>query len=170
MDIVTPRLCLRAWQDSDLPALVSLLGDAQTMAHWPQPYDQAGARDWLRRAQHSMAEWGFARSCCVRLSDNQIVGDVGIMRMDIQGTPRFDLGYIIHRDYWRQGYALEACRGLVTWAQEQRLPELVATMATDNLPSAGVAQKLGMRLEDTFVNPRNAGKETYFYRLSLPLT
>lgn len=137
------------------------------MAHWPQPYDHAGVQAWLDRAQANMREVGFARWCCQRRSDAQIVGDVGVMPLQIRGALRNDLGYIIHRDYWRQGYALEAAEGVVQWAREHRLSELVATMATDNHASAGVARKLGMQLEETFNNPNNADKETFYFRLAL---
>ena len=69
---------------------------------------------------------------------------VKVLRMDIQGVPRFDLGYIIHRDYWRQGYALEACRGLVTWAEQHGLPELVAS---DKSEYIAIAARLAGNLE-----------------------
>ena len=35
----TERLLLRAWRDSDLPALVALNADAEVMRHFPAPMD-----------------------------------------------------------------------------------------------------------------------------------
>ncbi len=137
------------------------------MAHWPQPYDHSGVEAWLARAMDSMRQHGYARWCCQRLADQKIVGDVGLMRASILGTECVDLGYIIHRDYWRNGYALEACRAVVAWARAQQIPALVATMATDNYASAGVARKLGMTWVEDFINPNNLHKPTHYFRLNL---
>ncbi len=137
------------------------------MVHWPAPFDEAGVRGWLARAQTSMRAHGYARWCCERLEDGQIVGDVGLLNLTLDRQVIHDLGYIIHHPFWRQGFAYEAALGVVQWAQDSGLNRLVATMATDNLPSAGVARKLGMTLKKTFHNPRNAGKPTYWFELDL---
>lgn len=163
----TEHLRVRAWTMADLPALYHILGDAQTMSHWPQPFDEAGAEAWLQRSIDGMAEHGFARWCCQRLTDDQVVGDVGIMRMQLDGQWINDLGYIIHRDFWRRGYAFEAAAGAVAWARRQGLDRLVANMATDNLPSVAVAKKLGMECVREFVNSRNRDKPTYWFELEL---
>lgn len=163
----TERLRLRTWAAGDVAKLQWLLGDPQTMAHWPAPLDHAAVLDWLRRSRAGMADCGYARWCCERLSDGRVIGDVGLMSAEIQGESVVDLGYIIHRDFWRQGFALEACRGIVAWARERGIGELVANMAVDNTPSVAVAEKLGMRRHAEFVNPRNRNKLTYIFRLAL---
>ncbi len=163
----TPRLRVRGWREEDLPQLARILTDAQTMSHWPAPFDAAGVRGWLDRAIRHMREHGFARCCCQTLEGGRIVGDVGIMRLEILGAQRNDLGYIIHRDYWRQGYALEAAEGFVEWARRRQLDELVATMAVDNLPSAALARRLGMQQLEDFRNPNNQNKLTHYFRLPL---
>lgn len=170
--IETARLQIRRFVAEDIDFLVRLLGDAQTMSHWPQPLDAAQASDWLQRALDSYAAHGFGRALVV-LKDGAVpIGDVGIQRLSIStgsAGDRFenDLGYIIHRDHWGRGLGFEAARACVQWARERGLESVVANMAQDNLPSIRVAENLGMRLESTFANPRNAGKPTRLYRLVL---
>lgn len=163
----TERLVLREWEADERDALARILGDPVTMSHWPAPFDDAAINGWFDRARRGMREHGCARWCCERRADGRIIGDMGIVVADVNGETVHDLGYIVHQSYWRQGYALEAMRGAVDWAQAQGIDALVANMATDNTPSVALAEKLGMRCERTFINPRNGNKETFFYRLGL---
>jgi ribosomal-protein-alanine N-acetyltransferase len=163
----TERLRLRTWRDEDFDSLYAILSDPVTMSHWPQPLDRKATRAWLDRSLEGMQEHGYARWCCERLADNQIVGDVGIVRMELEGEWINDLGYIIQHDYWRQGYALEAAQGAMAWALNRQLDKLVATMATDNLPSVAVAEKLKMQRKRDFIKANDADKATYWYELNL---
>lgn len=47
--IETERLRLRPFSDdlSDLDAMVAVLGDADSMRHYPAPFDRAATRDWI---------------------------------------------------------------------------------------------------------------------------
>ncbi len=163
----TERLRLRTWQEEDFPNLLRILSDPTTMAHWPQPLDAQAARGWYARSQAGMREQGYGRWCCELRSSGEIVGDVGIVRMQSQGQWINDLGYIIHHPHWRKGYAYEAAAAAVQWATTQGLGKLVATMAVDNEASAAVARKLGMQLLHTFNNANNANKSTYWFELQL---
>ena len=163
----TQRLRLRTWQPTDLTNLHALLSDPLTMAHWPQPLDEAQARAWLERSSTGMRDHGYARWCCERLADGRIIGDVGIMRTELEGEWVNDLGYIIHHDFWRNGYAVEAAQGAVGWAKANGLEVLVANMAIDNTPSVGVAEKLGMLKKREFIKANNMAKPTFWYELQL---
>ena len=165
--ICTPRLRLRQFVADDADFLIGLLGDPITMSHWSAPLTAAEATAWLQRALDSYAEHGFGRWLVARRDDGQPIGDVGIARLWIQDRLENDLGYIIHRDHWRCGYALEAAAACTDWAREYGLGSIVASMAEDNVASSGVADKLGMVLEQRFGNPRNRNKPTRLYRLDL---
>lgn len=165
--LTTTRLRVRTWAESDLPRLQALLGDPETMAHWPQPLSKAEARAWYDRSVDGMREYGQARWCVERLEDGVIAGDVGLVRMELEGRWINDLGYIIDRQFWRRGYAAEAAGGIIEWARAQGCDAMVATMATDNLPSAATARALGFELVREFNNPRNGNKNTFWFELKL---
>ena len=168
--ITTRRLRLRTWRPQDFDTLYEILSDPITMSHWPAPYTEDGVREWLARAEASTQSHGYARWCCERLQDNQVVGDIGLLNLTVNTHQIHDLGYIIHHPFWRSGYAFEAAAGIVQWSRERGLERLVATMATDNLASAAVARKLGMNQVKIFNNDRNAGKPTYWFELDLTRT
>jgi ribosomal-protein-alanine N-acetyltransferase len=163
----TERLRLRAWRSEDFDRLYAILSDEITMSHWPKPLTRDETRAWLDRSLDAMQQYGYARWCCERLADNQIVGDVGIVRMELEGEWINDLGYIIHRHHWRQGYAYEAARGAVRWAADHGQDKLVANMAIDNFPSVAVAEKLDMKRRREFTKTNNSNKATYWYELQL---
>lgn len=163
----TPGLTIRTWQAADIAQLHSMLSDPTTMAHWPAPLDQAAVQAWYERSQAGMAEQGYGRWCCELNDSGTIIGDVGIVRTQLQGEWINDLGYIIHHPYWRQGYAFEAATGAVAWAKAKGLDRLVATMAADNEASVAVARKLGMQRKRNFVNANNLDKQTYWFELNL---
>ena len=163
----TPRLRVRTWQHEDFASLHALLSDSVTMSHWPEPFDEVASRAWLDRTYDCMRDDGLSRWCCERLADGKIIGDVGIVRMRLEGQWINDLGYIIDCNYWRQGYGFEAVEGAVKWAKSHRLGSLVANMATDNLPSVAVAEKLGMTRLREFRKANNQNKATIWFELQL---
>ncbi|MEM9139830.1 MAG: GNAT family N-acetyltransferase [Pseudomonadota bacterium] len=70
-----------------------------------------------------------------------------------------EVGYVLTRKAWGQGYATEACRRLITFAfEETPLSEVVATIDPDNHASRRVLLKCGLTEE----GPRRA------YALTLP--
>jgi RimJ/RimL family protein N-acetyltransferase len=162
VQIETERLRLREYTPGDFYLVAELLGDATTMAHWPAPMDEESARAWLERALSDYAVPGFGR-LAVELKNGAFIGDAGIVRNVIRGRAENDLGYIIHHRFWQRGYGMEAAQALLQRGHRLGLERIVANMATSNRPSVRVAERLGMRLECVFANPRNRQLETRLY-------
>lgn len=171
MLFTSDRLGYRPWTGSDYDTLAGLLQDATTMHHWPAPLDDAAVQTWLDRNVVHFEQHGFSRFCCVLKADKTVIGDVGVVHASVRGQAALDLGYIIHADYWQQGFGVEAAAAVLDWiAGEQKLPlgqTIVATMATDNTGSAAIARRLGMELVDQFINANNLHKQTYYFAQSL---
>lgn len=163
--IETERLQLREFTTNDLDYLNRLLSDPQTMQHWPVPLEPADVEAWLERSLTSYRTYGFGRWLVVLKETQQPIGDTGLLRLEVNGRLENDLGYIIHATQWGHGFGVEAAQACVNWAAGSGLASVVASMATDNGPSVGVAEKLGMARESTFVNARNQDKETFLFRL-----
>ena len=59
-----------------------------------------------------------------------------------------ELGYMLNRRYWGQGYATEATRSVVDFALTQmKLHRIEASVLATNLASIQILVKLGMRYE-----------------------
>ncbi len=164
----TERLLIRQQSFGDLAPLHQILSDPITMSFWPTPFTLAATQAWLERNLQRYAEHGWGRWAVVLKQTGALIGDCGIMHMEVAGVLEYDLGYIIDQHHWRQGYASEsaaACRDYA--ASTLGLRRLVANMPTQHVASARVAEKIGMTWEKTFNNPKNRNLPTHLYALSV---
>jgi RimJ/RimL family protein N-acetyltransferase len=58
---------------------------------------------------------------------------------------RVEIGYRVDPAYRRQGYAIEAVRGLFDWAAAQGVHRFIASISPDNEASLSLAWKLGFQ-------------------------
>lgn len=89
-------------------------------------------------------EFGFA----ITLRDSgQLIGSLGIGVWSEEHR-RGELGYVLNRAYWSQGFATEATRRLVRFGfDELDLHRIEATCHPDNRASARVLEKAGFQFE-----------------------
>lgn len=167
--IETDRLLIRKFVDEDLPEFSRILADPETMSFWPNPYTQKGAKAWIDRNVQSYADFGFGRYVIVLRDEQKIIGDCGILKMNLAGEEVYDFGYIIHHPYWRKGYAEEAAIAVRDHAFEHlHMPILHANMPWNHYGSIRVAEKIGMKKIREFINERNRGIRTMLYAISAP--
>lgn len=80
-------------------------------------------------------------------ADGRLIGACGLTVSDPE-TRQAWVGYCYHPRFWRQGYATEAARSLVAFGFEHLgLHRIFATCDVENVASARVLEKVGMRRE-----------------------
>ena len=80
-------------------------------------------------------------------STGQLIGNCGVRR-DSTESYEGDMGYELDPDHWSKGYATEAARAILQFGFTQmNLHRIAAYCVTDNIASAHVLEKLGMRQE-----------------------
>ena len=95
-------------------------------------------------AQEDRANYSFA---LIHKQTNKLIGSCGLMRSDTNG-PQYSFGYVLHKDWWRQGLASEATAALVKFGfGELRAHRLWAHVFLGNTASEKLLQKLGFRHE-----------------------
>jgi RimJ/RimL family protein N-acetyltransferase len=142
----TARLVLREMTLDDLDFMAALLGDRETMRFYPQDYSRADAEAWIRRALDRYARHGHGGWLVLERASGQPVGQVGLIRQQIEGVDEDEIGYLIHRPFWRRGYAGEAARAVRDHAfGTLGRDHVISLVRPINHPSRGVAAKLGMR-------------------------
>jgi RimJ/RimL family protein N-acetyltransferase len=142
----TPRLVLREMTLDDLDFIAGMLADEQVMRFYPQRYDRADADAWVRRNLDRYARDGHGQWLALVKETGQPVGQVGLVRMEVDGVDEPEVGYIIHRPFWRRGYASEAACAVRDHAFTVRERDHVISLIRPiNHPSQGVARKMGMR-------------------------
>ncbi len=163
--IHTPRLTIRPYTPDDLDALFEILSDVRTMSFWPRPYTRDEAKAWMERSLKSTDENGFGRWAVILNESGRLIGDCGIVRSEVDGRQVYDLGYILYKDYWGNGYATEAARAWVRYAFDTlKLDTISVNMPANHDASRGVAERLGMKKIGEFDNARNRGIRTLLYQ------
>lgn len=162
----TDRLILREITPADTDRLHQILSDPITMQFWPKPFDRDGAERWVHRSVTAYRDLGFGRYAVILKSSGELIGDCGFMRVEVNGVEENDLGYILDRKFWNQGFATEAAKACLHYGlHELKMKRIVASMETKNLASKAVAKKIGLRLEREFLNARNRDLPTYLFSI-----
>ncbi len=161
MKLETPRLLLREWRDADREAFAAIVADPHVMRFYPATRSRAEADAWIDKMIAGLAN-GTAHFLAVeRKSDGAMLGLTGTadINFPIPTEPKLEIGWVLGKDYWGQGYAPEAARVALDHAFTQlRAPEVAAFTARVNLPSQRVMQKLGLVRDPSadFEHPRIA--------------
>jgi [ribosomal protein S5]-alanine N-acetyltransferase len=166
--INAPRLHLRPVQAADLPALMQVNSDDQVTqflpyASWTKPED---ADAWLKRMD-TMAESGESRQLViVRNADAAVLGTVLLFRYE-EGSARLEIGYVLGRAHWRQGYAREALEAVLAYAfGDMAIRRIEAQVNTANAASNALLLALGFQheglLRQRWVD-KGAARDVHFY-------
>jgi len=81
----------------------------------------------------------------IRKIDQQFLGMIEITAIDHAGV---NLGYVLAKKYWRNGYAAEVVKPIISWSFDQKdIYRVWAICDTENLASSRVLEKAGMERE-----------------------
>ena len=142
----TPRLILREYTLDDFDDLYKILSDAETMKHYPKPYDEAGTNRWLNWSIENYKKYGFGLWAIVLKESGEFVGDCGITMQNIDGETLPEIGYHINKAHWRKGYAKEAACAVGEWFfKNTNFNSVYSYMTHSNIPSYSTAASIGMK-------------------------
>lgn len=143
----TARLALRRPRRSDAAALAASMNDWEVV-RWlvqaPFPYTLNHAVDWIAQNLRNLSSGREYQFVICHGEDQSVIGHVGLRLDDDRCSA--ELGYWLDRSVWGQGYATEAAATVAKFGfAELQLERIWATCLPDNIPSARVLIKLGMR-------------------------
>jgi len=149
--IETERLLMRPWAESDIPALIPLIGTrevAATTLRIPHPYTHDDAVAFLRHCRELDEEATGIRLAVLLRDGPTLCGGIGLVAN--RKHNHAELGYWLGVPYWRKGYATEAARAVVEYGfRELKLHRIFASHFPNNPASGRVLQKIGMTHEGT---------------------
>jgi RimJ/RimL family protein N-acetyltransferase len=149
--IETKRLSLRELTLDDADKLALVLGNPESMRFYPMPFDRDDVIRWISWNIGNYRTYGFGLWAVILKEKNELIGDCGITMQDIEGKATPEIGYHIRKEFCRNGYASEAAKACMDFAFERLgLESVVSYMKNDNLPSRGVAEKIGMKFVKNF--------------------
>ena len=155
----TPRLRLRAWEESDREPFRRMNADPRVMEFFAAPLSSEESDAMIVRNQAHTAQHGFGFFTVELRDTGELIGLAGLSRVPFEAhfTPCVEIGWRLAASHWNRGLATEAARECLRYGFEQlALAEVVAFTVPANLRSRRVMEKLGMtrNAADDFDHPR----------------
>lgn len=172
--IDTDRLTLRKPKLGDAKALLQAYGDPDVMEFIGrgETRDLEQTREWIKRATARWKADGFGPLVIERKEDKKVLGRTGFVVWNSEtwqtGTLAefgddigvVELGWILAKEHWGQGYATEAALAARDYAfRDLKLTRLVSLIMKGNDRSVKVAERIGERYV------RDVGRDDWSVRL-----
>ena len=143
----TPRLVLRRPSVADIDAIYAIHSDARACEHNPADVlaTRRDAAELLRRWDTHWSEKDYGYFSMDLPGTDAPIGFCGIKLVRFRGERLLNLFYRLDPAFWGQGFATEAARAVVDYA-DRRLPELamIAKVRPQNVASRRIVTKLGL--------------------------
>jgi len=158
--LVTERLILRKLAEDDFAAVQSYAGCVKNTIFmvWG-PNSKADTQAFI-----SMAITKADENPCVNYQYAAVMKAtgklIGACNIALTGNEA-EIGWILHRDHWRQGNGTEMGKALLDFGfGELNLHRILAHCDAENIASYKVMEKIGMRREGLFIEGRPAHKQS----------
>ncbi|MEG2512590.1 MAG: GNAT family N-acetyltransferase [Acetivibrio sp.] len=148
--IKTKRLLIRELALEDIKPLYALYQHREIAKYTDNEKDTLAAATEKYRSyiKHMYPFYGYGLWGVFHKKTGALIGCCGIQNQFVDDKPEIELSYVVDPTYWRNGYAMEACKSILHFANtELQMNRIVAAIDKDNLPSLCFAKKLGMHLE-----------------------
>lgn len=167
MIIETERLFLREMTPDDLPVLRSMLQDDEVMASYNGAFSDEEVLSWLDRTLARYQKDGYALWAVVLKESGRMIGQCGLTNQEPKGKTLLEVGYLFLKEYWHQGYAIEAATACKEYAFSTiGADELYSIIRCSNRASIAVAKRLQMFCTEYFVKHyRGIDMPHFLYRI-----
>ena len=148
----TNDLHLRPSTLSDVKGMFAMLSDPESMKYWSStPVTKIDdALEVLRQDLESDAKGNSMCWAVTLKGQDKMIGKCILFQFN-QPNHRAEIGFILNRDYWRQGFMRQALEAVIDFAfTTLKLHRIEADADPENAGSLGVLEKLGFQREGLF--------------------
>jgi RimJ/RimL family protein N-acetyltransferase len=147
--LTTARLRLRGWHADDWKPYAAFCADLEVMRHIGAGGAATPEETWRSMAV-MLGHWalrGHGMWALERKADGVLIGRAGFI--DPPGWPGFELGWLLGREHWGQGYAREAAQAALGYcADVLGRREVISLIRPANTRSIALALRLGATLRE----------------------
>lgn len=152
MKIETERLLLREMNQEDYLALCKILQDKNVMYAYDGPFSDEEVQQWLDNQKERYRRNEFGLLALVLKETNEMIGQCGLTWQEYKSEQVLEIGYLLRKEFWGNGYATEAAKACKEYAfQTLKVNEVFSIIRDTNSASQQVAIRNGMKVKDTFV-------------------
>ena len=143
---------IRSYEPDDVEALLKYADNEaiarQLLDHFPHPYTEEAAHEWLRAAREQNPEVSFAIA-----NPDELIGSIGLLLREDVFRRTAEVGYWLGEPFWGRGIATRALETFSHWAfREFDFARLQARVYEGNPASRRVLEKAGFALEGRLRN------------------
>ena len=162
----TDRLIIRDIQAEDMDFLLEIYRRKENMK-----FISDGRCDWTKEQLTEKYEKcnvnyssGFGVFTVYLKDTNTVIGEAGLFD-SFGDTNKLELGTILDKTYWGQGFGKEICNGLIQYCfNALRISTVISRMYAENDRSVKLSEKCGMKRVNT--GETTEGRTFYEYEIS----
>lgn len=142
LDIETERCRIRKFEQRDINDLHLILSDSEVMKYIEEPFTLEKTKDFLNKN-------GLTYPCRVfalEFKENRkLIGHIIFHEYD---KNKYEIGFILSQDYWKQGIADEVTKSLIDYAKKKSIYSLIIECDKQQLTTQKIAIKNKFKLVD----------------------
>lgn len=163
-ELETARLRLRQFREGDLDAWARIAADPETMRFIGGGEPLSRSEAW-RSLGYLLGHWelrGYGLWAAEERASGALVGRIGLYHPE--GWPGLEVGWLVARERWGEGFATEGARAALDHAFAHVGAErVISVIQPGNAASIRVAEKLGERPTE---RRQLAGHDVWVYAIS----
>lgn len=160
----TERLFIRSTREADGPACLDIWLDDEMGRYMSDPPRDQADEDTLTFAKGIEEDEGWYPMVVFHKGSGAFMGTCSIVPAD--DGKRWDLGYALHKNYWRQGYGTELLSCLIRKGKKMGVCSFSAKVAQDNTASNALLRKLGFHVVSDQGSFRKRGTDIVYPEFS----
>jgi len=125
--------------------IANIMRDAGVLKIWEHYFSDDDVREWIDRRKKGYENYRIDYLLAVNKLSQKIVGQIGLLKENIDGEEIWAIGYILMSEYYGNGYATEGARAMADYAfNTLKAPKIICDIRPMNKSSIAVAKRLGM--------------------------
>lgn len=161
MFLETKRLILKNMCSKDFNNLKSLLQDKIVMYAYEHSFSDEECETWFNNQLKRYKQEGYGLLGVFLKEDNTFIGQAGITKQNLNDTLVDEIGYLIKKEYWKKGYAIECAKALKEYGFNiLNLDKMYSIIRNNNISSQNVAKRNNMKKTITIIK--------HYYNINMP--
>ncbi|MDL2211634.1 GNAT family N-acetyltransferase [Erysipelotrichaceae bacterium OttesenSCG-928-M19] len=161
--IETKRLFLREISWADYDAIAEIIQNDETMYAYNGGLSDEETKEWLEKLFVRYKRDKHGLLAVVLKENGKVIGQAGLSTRYLDDKKIIELGYLFNKDYWKQGYAIEAVQALKEYGFNYfGFDEIYSLIRDTNIPSMNVAIRNGMVIRKRYLKQRPYGVVNYY--------
>jgi RimJ/RimL family protein N-acetyltransferase len=143
--IQSERLNFRKIEDSDFEIIAAIMRDAGVQKIWEHYFSDDDVREWIARRKKGYETNGIDYLLAINKLSQEVVGQVGLLKENIEGEEVWGIGYILMSGYYGNGYATEGAKAMADYAfNTLKATKIICDIRPMNKSSIAVVKRIGM--------------------------